>query len=215
MPHAPFRLLRTTAVATTILGLAAGAHLLGGGTLPAPAIMVAIMALHILCSTIATRFQISPATMVALLASSQLVLHQSFEMLSHGVRAGVAPGAPAMSHHGMSAEEHASAMMASSVPLASSGIENLSHTVQMSPWMWAAHIAATLAAAVLLAYGEDALWALAGWLRPLYRSAAVVLEIPAKSSRPAIMPRPLPRLPWRNLRANTRRGPPAGVAIFA
>ena len=53
MSHSPFRLLRTSVVGATILGLAASAHLLGGGTLPAPPIMAAILALHLLCSSIA------------------------------------------------------------------------------------------------------------------------------------------------------------------
>lgn len=219
MSHAPFRLLRTTVVGTTILGLAAGAHLLAGGTLPAPAIMTAILALHILCSTVATKFRLSPITMTVLLASSQLVLHQAFEVLSHGAHAAATPGASAatdaLSHHGMSAEAHASALLAQALPFATSGAQSLGHTGQMSTGMWAAHIAATLATAALLAYGENALWSLANWLRPLYRRAAVVLEIPAKPTRPAILPRPLPSLPWRNQRPDTRRGPPFTAVVFA
>lgn len=227
MPHAPFRLLRTTLVGATIFGLAAAAHLVAGGTLPAPPILAAILALHILSSTVATTFKLNLPVMLALLASSQVVLHQSFDSLSHSAHAVAVTGAQAqaLSHHGMSAEGHAAAMlstvMAPDLPstmasgMASSGLEALSHSGPLSLWMWAAHIAATLAAAGLLAYGENALWSLANWLRPLYQRAAAVLVIPAQSTRPTVVPRPLPRQPWRNLRPNTRRGPPLSVAAFA
>lgn len=231
MPHAPFRLLRTTLVGATIFGLAAAAHLVAGGTLPAPPILAAILALHILCSTVATTFKLNLPAMLALLASSQVVLHQSFDSLSHSAHAVAVTGAQAqaLSHHGMSAEGHAAAMLSTvmapdlsstmasgmSSGMASSGLEALSHSGPLSLWMWAAHIAATLAAAGLLAYGENALWSLANWLRPLYQRAAAVLVIPAQSTRPTVVPRPLPRQPWRNLRPNTRRGPPLSVAAFA
>lgn len=227
MPHAPFRLLRTTLVGATIFGLAAAAHLVAGGTLPAPPILAAILALHILCSTVATTFKLNLPVMLALLASSQVVLHQSFDSLSHSAHAVAVTGAQAqaLSHHGMSAEGHAAAMLSTVMApdlsstmasgMASSGLEALSHSGPLSLWMWAAHIAATLAAAGLLAYGENALWSLANWLRPLYQRAAAVLVIPAQSTRPTVVPRPLPRQPWRNLRPNTRRGPPLSVAIFA
>lgn len=225
MQHSPFRLLRTTFVGATVLGLAAGAHLLAGGTLPGPLIMAAILALHTLCSSIATKFRLTPPALAALLASSQIVLHQCFETLSHGARIAAAPGtgsaaAEAMSHQSMSAEAHASAMLAQATSLAAPGLAHLGHAHlghagAMSGWMWAAHAAATLAAAGLLAYGENALWSLANWLRPLYRCAAVVLVQPVKAARPSVIPRPLPRLPWRNLPPDTRRGPPAPCAIFA
>ncbi|MFQ4149513.1 hypothetical protein AAGW05_12575 [Arthrobacter sp. LAPM80] len=215
MPHAPFRLLRTALVGSTVFGLAAGAHILAGGTLPALPIMAAILALHIMCSSIATNFRLTLPTMVALLASSQLVLHKGFELLSNGNHIGtvagtVGPENTHLGHHAMSTDAYASAMMAQTVP----GVDAAGHAVEMSGWMLAGHVVATLAAAALLAYGENALWSLAHWLRPLYRRAAVVLELPAKQARPGVIPRPLPRLPWRNLRPNTRRGPPAGAAVF-
>lgn len=214
MPHSPFRLLRTTVVGATVLGLAAGAHLVGGGTLPAPAIMAAILALHILCSSIATNFRLTPAAMVALLASSQLVLHQGFETLSHGISANPAPGMEHLGHGAhMSAEAHASAMMAATTAVGAPGMESLGHAAYMSGWMGLAHVAATLTAAGLLAHGENALWSLAGWLRPLYKRAAVVLVLPARPTLPSIIMRPLPCVPWRNQPPDTRRGPPLSAAI--
>lgn len=210
MPHAPFRLLRTSLVATTIMGLAAGAHLLGGGSLPAPAIMVAILALHILCSTLATKFRLSLPTMVLLLATSQTVLHQGFEVLSHGAHA-VSTGPDLGAHHNMGAQAHAALMLAQATP----GADIASHAGTMSAAMWAGHIGATLSAAALLAYGENVLWSLANWLRPLYRCAAVVLVMPTQNKAAPILSRPLPSLPWRNVPPDMRRGPPLRQAIFA
>ncbi|MDJ0317971.1 hypothetical protein [Arthrobacter antibioticus] len=220
MTHSPFRLLRTTVVGATVFGLAAGAHIVAGGALPGPAVLAAILALHILCSTVATKFRLTPLAMIALLASSQIVLHQGFETLSHSFKPGTAAGSGsaeshAMSHHGMSAQEHAAAMMPQAPPLSPQGLEQIGHAGDMSGWMLAAHVGATLAAALILAYGETVLWSLANWLRPLYRRADVVLDLPVQTARPTIVPRMLPRLPWRNVPPDTQRGPPASVALFA
>ncbi|SEE84038.1 hypothetical protein SAMN04489740_2741 [Arthrobacter alpinus] len=218
--HAPFKLLRTTLVGSTILGLAAGAHLLAGGTLPAWPVMAAIVALHIMFSTIVTKFRLTLPTMLGLLAGSQVVLHKGFDVLSHSAH--LMPGAvtnsgsaQTLGHHTLSPEAHASAMLTQATSTGASGLETIGHASAMSGWMLAAHIVATLAAAGLLAYGENALWSLARWLRPLYRRAAVVLLQPAPSAPAGVIPRPLPRLPWRNIRPDTRRGPPVRTAIFA
>lgn len=214
--HAPFRLLRTTVVAATILGLAAGAHVVAGGTLPAPAIMAALMSLHILCSTVATKFKLGLPAMTGLLATSQVVLHQAFEMLSGAMPAGALT--VGVHDHSLSAEQQTSAALHSAALMTSSGtsgMDLMNHSGALSGAMLPAHIAATLATALLLSQGESALWALANWLRPLYRRATTVLLLPARQARPAVSPRPLPRLPWRNLRPDTRRGPPNAWAVFA
>lgn len=209
--HAPFRLLRTTVIGATVLGLAAGAHVLAGGSLPTPGIMAALMALHILCSTVATTMRLGLPSMVGLLASSQLVLHQAFNSFS-AMPAGTLP--PGMNDHPLSADEQSAAMLQAAGAMGS-GMGLTQHGAALSGWMLPAHIAATLATAVLLTQGENALWALANWLHPLSRGADVALPLPAQQARPAVPPAPLPRLPWRNLRPDTRRGPPHSRATFA
>ena len=209
MPDAPFKLLRTTVVGATVMGLAAGAHLAAGGTLPVAPVMAALLAIHILCSSIATKFRLRLPAMTVLLASSQLVLHESFDALSHGARLTGVPG------NGMSADAQTAAMLAHAFPAVNVGAEAMVHASHMTGWMMAAHAASTLAAAGLLAYGENALWSLANWLRPLYRRAAVVLLLPPRTTVPGIVVRPLRRLPWRNVRPNTRRGPPRRATVIA
>ncbi|MGO4383437.1 hypothetical protein [Specibacter sp. RAF43] len=207
----PFRLLRTVLVGATIVGLAAGAHLAAGGHLPAPGIMAALVSLHVLCSTVATTFRLTLPVMTGLLATSQLVLHQAFDSLSVGIAApaaGLSAGGT-MSGHSMASHADPALLLHAAASLAPAG------HADTSGWMLAAHVGATLATAFLLARGEAALWALAAWLRPLCRGAAVVAPLPARQSRPPAVPAPLPRLPWGNIRPDTRRGPPSARAVLA
>lgn len=221
---APFRLLRTTLVAATILGLAAGAHVSAGGVLPAPFIMAALMALHVLCSTVATKVRLGFPAMFALLATSQLVLHQGFATLSVAIPTVAIPSG--MHDHSQSAQAVAVLQSVALAPAGSAGgMDLMNHSMDfsgsvlagslMSGWMMPAHVVATVVTAVLLAQGENALWALANWLRPLCRTSAAVLLLPARQARAAVPPLPLPRLPWRNIRPDTRRGPPPLTAVFA
>ena len=79
--------------------------------------------------------------------------------------------------------------------------------------MLAAHALATLGCALLLAKGEAALWALAGWLRPL---AGLPVTVTLDDVEPvfAVFPTPAaPHRPWRNLRQDSRRGPPSAVVL--
>ncbi|PYI69740.1 hypothetical protein CVV68_01115 [Arthrobacter livingstonensis] len=210
--HAPFRLLRTTVIGTTVLGLAAAVHVLAGGSLPGPGIMAALLALHVLCSTIVTTVRIGLPAMVGLLAVSQLVLHQAFDSFSAAIPAATVP--PGMHDHLHSAQEQSAAMLHAAGAMGS-GMGLMQQATPLSGWMLPAHMTATLATAVLLAQGENALWTLANWLRPLWRGAAVVPPLPAQQASPATAPAPLARLPWRNLRPDTRRGPPYCRAVFA
>ena len=211
MHHAPFRLLRTSLVGATILGLAAGAHMMAGGSLPPAPIMAAILALHLMLTTFATKFRLSLPAMMALLLTSQLVLHRAFDALSHGAHATTSMPA---GHGVMHSDAYTATMLARAMPLTGQSAEAMGHSA-MSGAMMAAHLTASVLTAVLLAYGEHALWALAAWLRPLYRRAAVVQVFALPNPGAAIAPRPLPRLPWRNLRPDTRRGPPLQSAFFS
>lgn len=210
--NAPFRLLRTGLLGATALGLAAGAHVLAGGTLPGPGIMAALLSLHVLCSTAATAIHLGLPAMTVLLGASQLVLHKAFDAFSAAVPAVSMP--PGMGHHPPSMAEQ-SAAMAHAAGAMGAGMGPMDHADALSGWMVPAHVAATLLTAVLLAQGENALWALANWLRPLCGPAAVVRPLPARQAIPKVLPALLPRLPWRNLRPDTRRGPPSLAVVFA
>ena len=197
----PFHFLRAAAVSAAILTLAAGAHLLGGGDLPGPGILLAVLALTGLAATTATRFRLNAAAMTAVLGAGQLALHEIFTAFS---APGLAMGAEAADGH------HASGGAAPALGAAAHlhGTDSAEGTL-----MLVAHIVATAACALLLAKGEDALWALAAWLRPLVRLPEAIA--PDAGAAPAVPgPPPVsPFRPWRNLRQDSRRGPPSAVVL--
>ncbi|MGF9649855.1 hypothetical protein AAIH32_17970 [Pseudarthrobacter oxydans] len=199
-PFTPFHLLRSSAVATVILTLAAGAHLAGGGGLPAPLILLAVLALTALASTAATRLQLGFPAMAALLAGGQLALHGLFTAFAPFTAGPAATGAAA---------PHAGHLAGADIitPAAHlAGTEAAS-----APLMLAAHALATLGCAVLLAKGEAALWALAAWLRPLSALPHAVAPDAAPAPLAAFPTAGAPLRPWRNLRQDSRRGPPPAV----
>jgi hypothetical protein len=203
-PPAPFHLLRASALAAGTLALAAGAHVAGGGRLPAPGILLAVLALTALASTVATRLRLSFPAMAVLLGGGQLALHELLTAFSAPLHVTAGVAAPAHVHSGGLVTFNAF------VPLA----EHLSPAnPELAPLMLAAHAAATLGCALLLAKGEAALWALAGWLRPFAGLSRPVAPAPAVPLKGMFRHVPLARSPWRNLRQDSRRGPPSAVVL--
>lgn len=209
----PFHLLRSTTVAGTVVLLAALAHILGGGSLPGAGIMAAILALTGLVSTLATRRQLRLPAMTAVLGTGQLALHEVFTALSVpasgtywvvGTGHHLAGQADLVSEHGLPFSQAVDAAAGHA------------HQVDspLAALMLTGHIVATLLCAGLLAKGEAALWLLAAWLRPLVQlPSPVALD---GGTVPAAVPprRAFTPLPWRNLRQDCRRGPPAVVVLF-
>ena len=201
-PRTPCHLLRATAVATVILALAAGAHLAAGGELPTPAIMLAVLSLTALGSTAATRLRLGFPALAALLGGGQLALHEVFSAFSSP---GTNPGSGTATPH----ESHLAG-----AGILAPAVDHLAGAAAMpGPLMLTAHILATLASALLLAKGEAALWALAAWLRPL---VALPQPLACDGGTPpvaAFPPAAVPLRPWRNLRQDSRRGPPSAVVL--
>jgi hypothetical protein len=189
-------------VATVILALAAGAHLAAGGELPTPAIMLAVLSLTALGSTTATRLRLGFPALAALLGGGQVGLHEVFTAFSSsGTAAGSGPAASHVSHVAgpgflTPAADHLAGAAATAAPL-----------------MLAAHVLATLGSALLLAKGEAALWALAAWLRPLVALPRPVACDDGAPPLAAFPPAAAPLRPWRNLRQDSRRGPPSAVVL--
>jgi hypothetical protein len=200
MTRAPFRLFRSGLIGAVILGLAAGGHLAGGGQLPEPAILTALCAVAMIPVAVLTRFRLSFPVLAGLLGAGQAWLHWSFGALSAGMPATV-PEPMAHGHAGHAAAALAPEIFSQAVPASAAGMDGL---------MFAAHAVATLGTALLLARGEQALSALAAWLRPLVQLPAPhaigPVRVPGPAPAPVILPmdRPGRRLP-------TRRGPPAFV----
>ncbi|WFR84552.1 hypothetical protein [Arthrobacter sp. Y-9] len=204
---APFHLLRTGLLSTGILTLAAGAHTLAGSALPAPPILAALLALTLLASVLATKIRLGLPAMTAVLGAGQVLLHEAFTGLAGS---GVPPIALPTAHQHDDGAALAGALQHLTPSLGHSAAHGpLAH----DPGMLFAHVVATLLTALLLARGEAALWALAAWLRPLFRIAKTpVLPVAGRALRAPFVPEP-PRLPWRTLRRDRLRGPPRVVVL--
>ena len=186
---APLRFPRALAVTTAMIALAAGAHVMAGGSLPQPVIFLGLVALVLAPVMILARFKVAAPAMAALLVASQLILHEAFAALS----------VPAGALHTAVGHLHGSGPVLPAIALTPD------HAVP-STLMLVLHAAATLATALVLARGEAAVWALAAWLRPLVRilTPVVIPDWPLHPAPPAVVV--LSR--WRNLRLPARRGPP-------
>jgi hypothetical protein len=189
-------------MATVILTLAAGAHLAGGGELPAPAILLAVLALTALASTTATRLRLGFPAMAALLGGGQLGLHKLF----------TAFGPPGVGTAPAAAAPHEGHLPGPGI-LAPAAAHLHEADAATGPLMLAAHALATLGCALLLAKGEAALWALAAWLRPLAALPRAVAPDDGPPALAAFRTFGAPLRPWRNLRQDSRRGPPSAVEL--
>lgn len=204
--RAPFHAVRSAMVATTVVTLAAAAHVLAGGLLPAPAVLFALLALTGLVTTTATRLKVNFAAMSALLGAGQVVLHEAFSALSLPAAAAGTGGPAGRSHHGGAG--------LGTIPVPADHLPLHQLDSALAWLMLAGHALATLACALLLAKGEDALWSLAAWLRPLIQLPAPFPPRPAAARVPPTRPLGAVPLPWRNLRRDCRRGPPA-IVVFS
>lgn len=196
--RAPFRLLRTTVVASAVISLAAAAHILAGGQLPPAPVMAALTALTVLSVVLVTKWEMTALSLTTVLTVGQAVLHEAFSTLSGAT--GQRSNSPALHVHEMVVR----------APAASAGPELHRHLpADLDPPMLTLHVIATLATAVLLARGEAALWALAAWLRPLAGISVVrILFLP---QQPLPAPRTVTLRRWTVLRRPPLRGPPAAA----
>ncbi|HEY8699456.1 MAG TPA: hypothetical protein VIM08_00630 [Arthrobacter sp.] len=192
---APFRFSRAAAVTAAVFALAAGAHVLSGGSLPGPAISAGLLALVLAPVMILTGIKITAPVMALLLGAGQFVLHEAFDALS------VSAESSAVSAGHLHSTMPALSPAASLMPAHAAGGDALTLIL---------HAAATVATALLLARGEAALWALAAWLRPLVR-LLTALVIHSWPRLPLPDPVVIPSR-WRNLRLPALRGPPRSSA---
>lgn len=182
------RLARTVAWTLAAGGLSTGAHLAAGGGLPSTGGMVLIVGLLLWSGLVLTQWRLGRAAMAVTLGGSQVVLHALLSAGHPDPTCAVGGG-----HHEM-------------VLGCASGAE-MSHT---SPAMVLAHTVAALLLALVLARGEEAVWFLAGLLRPVLPQPIRRVVDSAPSATPAVADQP-----WRTpfvLGGVGRRGPPVRPA---
>ncbi|WP_204912662.1 hypothetical protein [Microlunatus spumicola] len=152
------RVVRAAVLGGTSLMLATGAHVLGGGSLPGPGVLLVASVLLGLLAALLTARRLRLPLLVGLLGAEQLALHELFRLA--GVARACAPGAlPPSTYatHGTHAAHAAHAAVGSTVPTCAAG--DMVMASGAPAWvMTALHVVAVLATAWLLARGEAWLW---------------------------------------------------------
>lgn len=194
---APLRVLRSAGITSAGMSLAAGAHVVGGGVLPSPALMVGLGVILLVPAAAMSGRRFSFSTLAGLLGLGQVVLHGAFASLSTPGRCAPVTAAQHLRH-----DTAPCAGPAAGLAPAQSHVAGLPDTVLMLP----AHAGAVLLTILVLAKGDAALFHLRAWLRPL-------LTLPRTADLPVHRPAPVwtqsaaPR-PTRRLNHNGLRGPP-------
>lgn len=195
------RLFRAVVITAMAMSLATAGHVLGGGALPGPAVTAVLTALLLAPVAWLASRPLSLLTLLGVLGAGQLILHTAFASLSP--RALCPPSMPGpLPHHGPASG--AGCLAADPVLSLHTGDE------AAAPDMTAGHLLALVSTAWLLHQGEEALWQLLAWLRPLVHLPRPAGAVPAfepeaahRSSVPSTR---------RNLRHDSLRGPPAAFS---
>jgi len=183
------RLVRAAAVATVVVVLASTAHVAGGGRLPGPLLLSAVLVVTACAAVLLAGRRLSGVQLLAALGAGQAGVHAA--LVTFAVETVPVPGG---GHH------------AEWTPVALQAEPGTA-----SATMLAAHVAATLVAAGVLAAAERGVWTWWAWLQPLHLPVLAALRLllgePARPPvpEPPVLRRPRPVL----LRRSPRRGPPA------
>ncbi|WP_159801607.1 hypothetical protein [Arthrobacter zhaoguopingii] len=192
------RFVRSSVVAALILLLSTCSHLIGGGTLPGPAILLLLAALVLAAVTAVSRRALSFPALAAVLLSGELALHTALTALTGGQ---ACAGASPVQHHAPAAVgcQPLTGQLAESVEPGGTA-------------MLVAHACAAALLALLISKGEAALELLAAWLRPLTGTLEAASVVPPHA-RGSVAAQPAPRLRRRDASVPPLRGPPAESAL--
>ncbi|MHA7142790.1 hypothetical protein [Arthrobacter sp. Bz4] len=189
---ASHRLVRSSVTSAVVLALAAGAHVIGGGNLPAPLIVAVLGSATLLAVTVISKKALSLPALLLVLALGQWLLHHAFSLTSTTAACVTAPAT------------HYAVQAVNCMPNGAHAHPAAAHT---DLWMLTLHGVAVAATGFMLHRGESALHLAAAWLVPLLRLPDVVIGVPVP--RMPLFP-PAPAL--RSVRAlrdtPALRGPP-------
>jgi hypothetical protein len=198
------RVARAVVTSAAVLSLAAGAHAMGGGNLPAGNVVVALGSFVLLAVTVLSRWHLRLWTLVPALGGIQLALHGALSFLAPGNLSAVADATYGHAHGAGVAMGFA----------ATSDVSAHVHGASFSPSMLLAHAGASVITAVVLVGADQAARCALHWLQsvlPLIRTAAVGVVVKPARTRPAEFTevvRPVLGL----VRSHPRRGPPLAAA---
>ena len=203
------RRVRELLVAGTTLSIAAAAHLLAGGALPgAPLAWLVVVALTAPLAVWTARRRLTLPRLLPAMVALQLVQHSALSVFG---AAGTSPSPLTLTPGGAPDGHALHALGPGSLAPATGGL-HLHHAEDAgtTSWMLAAHAAAVLLTALLLAAGDRAAVNVAGQLRLV----AVLVQGPAAppvGREPAVV---VGRT-WRPHRARAvRRTPPRGPPLL-
>lgn len=209
------RLIRVALFALAAVGLACGAHLAGGESVPPVTAVLCVPVVMIVMNLLAASRR-GPAGLFAAMAASQVALHAAFMAAAVSgtcrlVGGQAMVGMPMAAGSGPQAVMDCSASMTHGAAVGA-GAGGFMGGLLPSGAMLIWHAVAALALAIMLAHGEAALWALAELLgfRPL--PIAAPIGLPAVRRLPvavAVAFRPRSSVQRHAVR---RRGPPV-VAV--
>lgn len=195
--HGVVRLGRSLTLGGLVLLLACAAHTNGGGALPPTWGLVLMWGLSALGAGTATGRRLGPGAVVAVLGIGQAVAHLALTVVAAPVGIGHAPG-----------HAHGTATLVDSIAAAAAG-SHAPHSMAAhfgGAMLWS-HVVATAGTALLVLYGEQALWALWSVLRPRL-TALASSQPPLLALAPlSLVASPAPVLP-PPYRLPLRRGPP-------
>ncbi len=213
-PDAATRVHRAAAATAGTVGAGVVAHVLAGGAAPSVDVIALVAATLLPVALLATRARLGRLPTLGLLSAGQYVVHGALVLTAVRPASGPASapghcGGPAA--HGSTAHgsaEHGSAEHCAA--LVAHGTEHASGPVAVDDGVMAVlHVAATLAAALLLAQGDRAVAALRGallavWRAPVLAPPQPLRALPRRVAAPDVVP---PALVC--VRRRPRRGPPA------
>ncbi|WP_235498718.1 hypothetical protein [Arthrobacter sp. Leaf234] len=148
MPAA--RLMRGMACAAFATFLAGASHAVAGGTVPLPAILLALPLASLLCVMLAGQ-RLSPLRVVMGVSASQIIFHFLFAFFA------LVPSAPAA----LTGHQHDGAFTASPLPVTPA---TSSYMSAMDMSMVCSHLVAGVVTIVLVRHGEQLWWSLIGIL---------------------------------------------------
>ncbi len=194
-PAAP-RFLRSVIVATLILSLSIGSHIMGGGTLPAPELLLLLGVLVMAPVTALSGRAFSFPALAGVLLTGELAIHSALTALAGAPTCGSAAPAP---HHGPATVD----CSALAGPMADSS--------EAGTLMFLAHAAAAVVLGLLVTKGEAALGLLVAWLRPLTGTPEPFGIVPLRRAGTIVRAGSI-RLRRRDAAVPPLRGPPRGPA---
>lgn len=211
---------RLLGVATTVLALGSGAHVLGGGHAPSGAALALIGALVLMGSAALARRPLTVRVLLPAAVAGQLTVHVALTWLAPAGAAAMAGGAHAGDARLVGHAGHPAALAGGPATAASSvldGADPVAGAAVADPHgpggpMLLAHAVAMAATVLLLVATDRGLVALAGRWAALLPALTGGLPgtVPARP-RPVAPGRPAPR-PLPALRGGAaRRGPPAAL----